>query len=85
MGIAKQTEGLRGRIEGQRLEQQNIEVLLALVETVASSILIMSEGLAMVQKELFGIKEVIRGNSLSIEGITLGIDTLNDTLMSKNL
>ena len=78
MDIAKQMKELRIRISGQRLEQQNIEVLLALVETVASSIFVMGEGLAMVQKELFGIKSAICGNSVSIDGVTLAIDRLTE-------
>ena len=83
MDIAKQMRDLRSKIEGQRLEQQNVEVLLALVETVASSIFIMGEGLAMVQKELFGIKDAINGNSVSIDGVMLAlkdIETVPDAL-----
>ena len=71
INIAEQMKNLRARIAEQRLEKQNVEVLLALVETVASSIFVMGEGLAMVQKELFGIKDAINGNSVSIDAITL--------------
>ena len=68
---------------GQRLEQQQIEILKTQLAATLQTIQLQQEGMALLQAEMFGLVTAIKGNSVSFDAVVLVLDKFTECFSDK--